>query len=178
MLEKCPKRRLLSIKEEVFLFALCAEDPLRTNIKYSHLLAERYSRVVSSSFISKWFKNRFEYPADFKKPNVVPLDKWQPINVSQLLEYCYLMDALPMHQMWCFLDEKHIVNTDTIRDKARSDLLTGKMDHIPVSSDFRETYNFMAVVSLNPEKQKNIDYHINKKTNNSATFCQFHSIFD
>ena len=168
-----PKRYHLSIEEEVFLLALRAEDPSRTNLEYIHLLAENYGRTVSSSFISKWFKNRFEFPANFKKPNVVPLDKWRPINIARFIEYKCLMDALPLHYMWCFLDEKHIVNKDTIRDKVRADPLTGKLPNIPVSGDFRETYNLMAIVSLNPEKRRSIEYSIAQKNNDSTAFMKF-----
>ena len=163
----------LPVEEEVFLLALRSEDPSRTNLEYIHQLAATYGRVVSSSFISNWFKNRFEFPGNFKKPNVVPLDKWRPINVSRYLEYKCFMDALPLHHLWCFLDEKHIVNKDALRAKTRKDPLTGKMDHIPVSGDFRETFNLMAIVSLNPTKSKSIEYHIDKNTNDAFSFVVF-----
>ena len=166
-------KRLLTIEEEVFLLALRAEDPTRTNLEYIQLLQSTYGRLVSSTFISTWFKKRFQFPGDFKKPSVVPLDKWRPINVARYVEFKCLMDALPLHHLWCFLDEKHIVNKDTIRDKCRADPLTGKMDYIPVSGDFRETFNLMAVVSLNPEKEKLIEYHIDKDTNDASMFVAF-----
>ena len=68
--------RHLSIEEEVYLLALQAEDPTRTNLEYINLPSKRYGCIISSSFLSKWFKTRFEFPGNFKKPNVVPLDKW------------------------------------------------------------------------------------------------------
>ena len=166
-------KKHLSIEEEVFLLALRAEDSTRTNLEYIHLLAMNYGRIVSSTFISTWFKNRFQYRGNFKKPNVVPLDKWRPINVSRYLEFKCIMDALPMHHLWCFLDEKHIVNKDAMREKGRADPLTGKMDSIPVSGDFRETYNLIAVVSLNPEKLKSIEYSIDRNNNNAMSFMLF-----
>ena len=83
------------------------------------------------------------------------------------------MDALPLQHLWCFLDEKHIVNKDALRAKTRKDPLTGKMDHIPVSGDFRETFNLMAIVSLNPTKSKSIEYHIDKNTNDAFSFVVF-----
>ena len=84
-----------------------------------------------------------------------------------------------MHQLWSFLDEKHIVNRDTIRDKARANPLTGKMDNIPVSGDFRETYNLMAIVSLNPEKERSIEYTIDRNNNNANAFMIFiHYLID
>ena len=167
------KRSYLTIEEEVYLLALRAEDPTRTNLEYIHLLSTTYGRVVSSSFITSWFKKRFRFPGSFKTPNIVPLDKWRPIYVSRYFEYKCLMHALPLHQLWSFLDEKHIVNRDTVRAKARANPLTGKMDHIPVSGDFRETYNLMAIISLNPEKLKPVEYHIDKDNNNSYTFILF-----
>jgi hypothetical protein len=49
-----------------------------------------------------------------------------------------LLDALPHHHMYNFLDEKHLVNKDVIAAKSRVNPLTGHMDCIPVSGDFRK----------------------------------------
>jgi hypothetical protein len=70
------------------------------------------------------------------------------------------MDELPHHHMFCFLDEKYLANKDASATKGRVDPLTGRLDCILVSGDFRETYNLMAVISANPDKKKHVEYHI------------------
>ena len=165
--------RFLHVEEEIFLLSLRAEDPTRSNLDYIHCLKVCYNRDVSSSFISKWFKNRFKFSGDFKKPNLVPLDKWRPVNISKYMEYRYKMEALPLHHLWCFLDEKHIVNRDTIRMKGRANPITGKLECIAVSGDFREAYNLMAIISANPEKKKPIAYHIQTSNNTAKSFYLF-----
>ena len=61
----------MTIEEEVYLLALRAEDPTRTNLEYIHLLAATYGRTVSSSFISNWFRKRFQFVGSFKAPNII-----------------------------------------------------------------------------------------------------------
>jgi hypothetical protein len=163
----------LHVEEEMFLLALRAESPKRPNIDYIKELYETYGRVVSSSFISRWFKKRFEFRGDFKKPNLVPLDKWRPTNITSYLEYRMKMEQLPHHHLYNFLDEKHLANKDAIEMKGRVDPLTGQLDCIPVSGDFRETYNLMAVISANPDKQKHVEYHIDKQNGDAVAFYCF-----
>jgi hypothetical protein len=51
-----------------------------------------------------------------------------------------------------FLDGKHIVNGDTLLKMVCADPLTGYVDAIPVSGDFRDAHNVFAVVSGSPTK--------------------------
>ena len=163
----------LSIEEEVFLLSLRAEDAKRPNLDYIKHLHETYGRVVSSSFITRWFHNRFEFKGAFKKANLVPLDKWRPTNIARYMEYRLLLAALPQHQLYNFLDEKHLVNKDVVSTKCRANPLTGYMDCIPVSGDFRQAYNLMAIISANPIKPKPVAYHIGAENGDSVAFYIF-----
>jgi hypothetical protein len=164
----------LNVEEEIYMLALRAEDPKQPNIDYIKELYESYGRMVSSSFITRWFQNRFEFRGDFKKPNLVPLDKWRPTNIKSYLEYRMKVDELPHHHMFCFLDEKHLANKDAIATKGQEDPLTGRLDcTIPVSGDFRETYSLMAVISANPDKKKHVEYHIDTLNGDSIVFYCF-----
>jgi hypothetical protein len=80
------------------------------------------------------------------------------------------MDALPRHEMYIFLDEKHLVNKDIVSTKCRAHPLIGHMDCIPVSGDFRETYNLLAIISANPAKEKHVAYHVRKENGDSVAF--------
>jgi hypothetical protein len=75
--------------------------------------------------------------------------------------------------MWNFLDEKHIVNKDAIPAKGRADPLTGYVDFIPVTGDFREAYNIFAVISGDPLKPRPIQYRISKENGSAATYLMF-----
>jgi hypothetical protein len=73
--------------EELFLLALHAGKPARPNRDYIANLATYYGTIVSSTFITKWFKTRFDHKGSFCKPNLVPLDKFRHENVIRFVEY-------------------------------------------------------------------------------------------
>ena len=115
----------LTTEEEIFLLSLRLEAPERPNIDYIHQLNEYYGKIVSSGFISDWFKKRFPFRGSFRKPNLIPLDKFKKRNILRFLQYKQKMEILSDHTMWNFLDEKHIVNHDVLPKQGRADLLTG-----------------------------------------------------
>jgi hypothetical protein len=47
------------------------------------------------------------------------------------------------------------------------------MDFIPVSGDFRETYNLIACISANPLKDRPVVYTIGKDNGTAAAFISF-----
>jgi transposase len=166
-------RCFLSPEEEMFLLSMRAEDGRRPNISYIHQLFLSYGRVVSSSFISLWFHKRFGHSGRFKKPNLVPLDKFKNENIIKYHDYIDKMERLPDKTKFHFLDEKHLVNKDVLANKTRADPLTGYMDAILVSGDFREAYNLLAIISGNPSKPSPIHYVIGKENGNSTSFAAY-----
>ena len=64
--------------------------------------------------ISGWFWEHYEYTGTFKVPNLVPIDKWMMQNATRVMAYQAIMDTCPDHSKWNVLDEKHIVNGDTL----------------------------------------------------------------
>ena len=69
--------RALNLEEEVFLLALRAETPNRPNLDCIREPDRRCGAKVSTAFITEWFKKRFDHPGNFRKPNLVPLDKFR-----------------------------------------------------------------------------------------------------
>ena len=126
----------LTLEEEVFLLALRIECPSRPNTDYVAKLKDYYGKEFSATRISVWFRERYEYAGTFKVPNLVPIDKWMMRNATRVMAFRATMDMFPDHSKWNFLDEKHIVNGDTLPKKVRADPLTGYVDAIPVSGDF------------------------------------------
>jgi hypothetical protein len=72
------KEKLLYLDpaEELFLLALRAKKPARPASDYVGQLYTFYGTLVSTSFILEWFKRRFHFNGSFRKPNLVPLDKF------------------------------------------------------------------------------------------------------
>jgi hypothetical protein len=163
----------LTTEMEIFLLALRLEHPERPNIDYIRQLNQFYGRTVSSGFISDWFKNRFPFRGSFRKANLIPLDKFKRGNIVRFLQYKEKMDLLCDHTQWCFLDEKHIVNKDAIPPKGRADPLTGYVDYIPVTGDFRDSYNIFAIISGNPRKPRPVQYRIDQENGTAETFMMF-----
>jgi hypothetical protein len=159
--------------EELFLLALRAEKPGRPNRDYIANLATYYGTIVSSTFISEWFKTRFDHKGSFRKPNLVPVDKFRRENVIRFVEYKLKCQLLFDHSKFCFIDEKHLVNSDSVPKKLRSCPISGRMEFIPVSGDFRETYNLIACISGNPLKRKPIVYTMGKENGTAAAFVSF-----
>ena len=163
----------LSTDEAYFLLSLRAEAPERPNFDYCHQLEVYSGKRVSPSFISEFFLRGFEHKAKFKKPNIVPVDKFRAANVGRYLEFRYFCQFYSDHTKFNFIDEKHLVNSDCLPRKYRCNPNTGKMDALPVSGDFRESYNLIAVVSPNPEKQHPVEYSIGKQNGTAASFLTF-----
>jgi transposase len=167
------KNYYLERTEELFLLALRAEKPARPNRDYIANLATYSGTVVSSTFISEWFRTRFDYKGSFRKPNLVPLDKFRRENVIRFVEYKLKCQLLFDHSMFCFIDEKHLVNSESVPKKLRSCPISGRMDYIAVSGDFRETYNLIACISGNPLKTMPLVYTIGKENGTAAAFVSF-----
>ena len=165
--------RTLKQEEEVFLLALRTEKPNRPNLDYIRELHGRYGILVTSSFITRWFQKRFNYPSSFRKPNLVPLDKFKTGNLLRYIDFCKIIDKFPDKTVLNFLDEKHIVNKDALPSKIRADPLTGFMAYIPVSGDFRDAFNLFAIVSANPDKPHPIEWIIGRENGDSHCFVAF-----
>jgi hypothetical protein len=83
------------------------------------------------------------------------------------------MDFLFDHTKWSFLDEKHIVNKDAIPPKGRANPLTGYVNFILVTGEFRESYNIFAIISGNPVKPRPVQYQIDQENGTAETFMCF-----
>lgn len=57
--------------------------------------------------------------------------------------------------------------------KTRADPLTGYMDCILVSGNFREAYNLLAIVSASPRKQQPMHYFMGKDNGDANSFAAY-----
>lgn len=164
---------ILSLEQESFLLSLRAEEPSRPNKSYVQELYLQYGRKVSSSFISKWFKNRFQFEGTFRKSIKVPLDKFREANWFKYYEYRLIMNKVSNHKIFNFCDEKHITNHNGTELKIRKCPITGNREGVPVSGDFRETFSIIACVSPNPAKQQHAFVTCGKGNNTSSSFKDY-----
>jgi hypothetical protein len=136
-----------------------------------HTLPLEIKLLFPTTFITEWFKIRFNHKGSFCKPNLVPL---VDNNVIRFMEYklkCLLMFD---HSCFCFIDEKHLVNSDSVPKKLGCCPLSGKMNFIlAVSGDFRETYNLITCISGNHLKERPILYIIRKQNGMAVAFISF-----
>jgi hypothetical protein len=168
-----PGSKTLAVADQIFLLSLRAENPARPLRSYVLELSNQQGKLVSESTISLWFLKAFDHRGSFRKPNLIPLDKYRVGNIARYVEFMKLKDLISDHLRFNFVDEKHIVNKDTVPNKIRACPLTGRVDAIQVSGDFREAYSVIAVISANPTKDHPVAYTIGQDNGNSNAFLKF-----
>jgi hypothetical protein len=62
------------------LLMLYFEEPSRSNASYAERLYCLTGTVTSTSTVSRWFNNYFPISGGFRKPNLVPIDKFKEKN--------------------------------------------------------------------------------------------------
>jgi hypothetical protein len=129
--------------------------------------------VISSFFVPDYFAKAWPCSGKYQKLNLIPLDKFRPENVLNFADYRLKVSLFQDHSPWKFLDEKHLVNKETFPDRVRACPLTGRVPAIPVSGDFREAYNLIAIILTNPDRPYPIDYMIGRENGNSTAFNSF-----
>ena len=164
---------VLSLLEEHFLLSLRAEDPTRPNQSYVTELNNAFGRTVTGKFITQWFKYRYDYKGIFKKSSNIPLDKFRQANWFRYYEYRMHLALVDNHLSFNFLDEKHFANHQGHEIRARADPVTGILDGIQVSGNFRDSKSIIACVSPNPAKDRHVFYTIGRETNNAFSFMAF-----
>jgi hypothetical protein len=157
----------------MFLLSLRVEIPNRPNLDYCQELFAYNGTVISSSSVSDYFAKAWSCSGKYRKPNLIPLDKFRPENVLKYAHYRLKVSLFQDHSRWNFLDEKHLVNKGVLPDCVRACPLIGRVPAIPVSGDFREAYNLFAIISTNPDKPYPIDYMIGRENDNAASFVAF-----
>lgn len=164
---------MLDYEHELFLLALRAKKPARSKADYVKQLWLSYGIKVSESSISNFFLRRFDNKGNFKKPNLVPLDKFKLENRIRYFEFMDIVSKLRDHTRWKFFDEKHLANKDTLVDKVRANPLTEQVDCIPVSGDFRETYNLIAAITVRTDCGNPMVYTMGQFNGTAESFMHF-----
>ena len=151
----------LDIGDESYLLWLRYENPFRSRLSYVNRMREDRGVIMSESTVSRWFNHRFAKRATGIKANIVPIDKFRPKNIINYAEFCsYIQNIHP--QRLVFTDEKSFKAEEGIIKFGRPDPITGEKPTQIVSSDFRNRYCIMGMMSINPLKRKAVVYQIGK----------------
>ena len=88
-------------------------------------------------------------------------------------EYRMSCHVLHDHTKFNFIDEKHLVNHNGQEIRGRVDPITGRLDGISVSGDFRDANNIIACISANHQKFHHVYYTIRKANTTAMVFMDF-----
>lgn len=84
-----------------------------------------------------------------------------------------LLNLITDHNVFVFVDEKHISNSNGHQIKVRRDPLTGIVPCIQVPGNFRQSYSIIAAISPNTEKEHPIYATMSETNNDSNAFMAF-----
>ena len=149
----------LTYEQECYILYLRFNDPFMTNDDYVREFFEQYGVILSKSFVTRWFRDRFAKRGRLISANLVPIDKLRYVNVIKYDEYCCYVRDISTRRL-VFVDEKLLKGAELINRKGRGCPVTGQAPVCLVEPDFRNTYCLMGMCSINEVKQKSILYTI------------------
>ena len=97
----------LTLFEQQLLLDLRKEDPTRANEYYIASIYQTTGNIISSAFITSFFKKVGPYKGNFRKLPKVPLDKYKPSNIQTYSDYLFYISTIPPHLI-NFGDEKSL----------------------------------------------------------------------
>jgi hypothetical protein len=77
----------LTPEEDMLLLSRHAEIPNRLNLDYCRELLAYNGSVISSSFVSDYFAKAWTSSGKYRKPNLIPLDKFRPEKVLKFAHF-------------------------------------------------------------------------------------------
>lgn len=164
----------LSHGQESFIMALHAKDPSCPNESYVDKFNKQFSmNKISASFLTRWFKNRYNHNANFVKAIIVPRDKSKESNWHKYFEYRLMLNLVSNHQDYNFIDEKHIWNHNGLLLCVRRNPITSKIPVVKVSRNFRDSQSIIACISVSKKKPNGLFFTMGKDNNDSALFMSF-----
>ena len=129
-------RTNLGFEAEQYLLALRSDDPSRPLFSYVDELRRQFNIHVSISYISSWWKHRFVYESSQRQTSMVPKDKFSADNWLRYYEFRSYVNYIHDHTRFNFCDEKHLVNHNGTKLKAKPDPFTEDIPTVPVDRDF------------------------------------------
>jgi transposase len=163
--------KTLDIDDEMLLLRLRMWQPSMTLRMYQSHLFQINGTTVHESVISRWFHTRYSFKASFRKPNLVPIDKFKPANVQRAYDFVETIRHTNPFRLK-FGDEKHLKGAELFTRYGRRDPLTGEVPEVITDSDFRNTYNITGLCGID-SRAVPVFYNINDNINDSESFAYF-----
>ena len=107
------------------LLMLYFDEHSRSNASYVERLYCLTGIITSTSTVSRWFNNYFHISGGFRKPNLVPIDKFKEKNFMRAQDYLEALAKIAPHKLR-FGDEKQIKGAEVYCRKTGRNVLTGK----------------------------------------------------
>ena len=162
----------ITLDEQAHLLQLRRDEPTRGNDSYIAALFLTSGTMVSSSFISLFFKKVGPFAGNFRKLPTVPVDKFRPANIKTYADYLNFVSVIPPHLL-NFGDEKLLKGTEIFHRRGRVDPETGEVEEVVVPPYFRNTFCIMGFVTTNTMKSPPLLYTIGEDNHDSAAFLAF-----
>ena len=106
--------------------------------------------MVSKTTISRAFKGRYTYSANFLNGDLVPLDKFKPANIIRAREYIDNIQQIDPTRIK-FGDEKLLKGSELYNRKVRRDPDTREVPFIVAKPDFWNTYSIIGFCGIDQE---------------------------
>ena len=156
--------------EDVFvLYQLYLDEPSRTMSSYVEWLHYFTGTVVSESTISNFFNKSLYFKGGFRRPNLVPFDKFRPENYEKMLDYLDIIERIDPSRIK-FGDEKHLKGQELYNRKVRRDPITGLIPPTYTNGDFRNTYAVTGFCGIDPYSTP-VWYNIHEEKNGADEFA-------
>jgi hypothetical protein len=124
------------------LLLLYFEEPTRTNASYVERLYMITGTITSTSTVSRWFNHYFPISGGFRKPNLVPIDKFKEKNFWRAQEYLEAIATIAPKKLR-FGDEKLIKGAEVYCRRTRRNVLTGDNYYFFIRIQFRPNISLL-----------------------------------
>jgi hypothetical protein len=153
------------------------EEPSRSKRSYRDLLFAYTGIVVCERTINNFFLKSLPFRGSMVKPNLVPLDKFRPENVANMIEFVnFIVTERPRNIKWG--DEKNLKGQELYCRKVRRNPLTGEIPSVTTDPDFRNTHNITGFCGIDTRTNP-VWYRITRNAEGmNDSECFFDSIVD
>lgn len=162
--------KTLSLNDEWVLLRLRVENNQRPLIDYQQMLEQITGTLASKTTINDWFLYANPFKGGCRALNKVPLDKFKPENLERAIEYIQLIYQMnPFRLKFC--DEAHLKGGDLESKRGRRCPMTGVVEPVLVSSDFRNAYSIIGFCGIAPDTPP-FSYVMHEETNDAEKFLE------
>ena len=159
----------LSNEDMFVIYQLYLDEPSRTRSSYVDWLHYFTGTVVSEMTISRFFNDALLHNGGFRRPNLVPFDKYRPDNYLKMLDYLEIIERIDPSRIK-FGDEKHLKGQDLYNRKVRRDPITGVIPPTFTNGDFRNTYAVTGFCGIDRYSSP-VRYNIHEEKNGADEFA-------